>query len=217
MTLSTSPVSLTREGWEREAPEPSYRGDGTSPNPARMWGMGNQHQSMGPAGSKMGLYRFMDWTLKNRDYRDKTERCLLLPVTGILGTTAMDGKRDHSCVPSLQSTHCCYSWRQGSGLGDPLLCPKQAFLSPMAQLAGCSSPHHSMSTAPGPQATHPYCCGGQEPLVCVSRGGWTTVIIHATAAALSAFLEFNQVRCFFSLCHPPRPTPCSFPPVCHSQ
>lgn len=66
MTLSTSPVSLTREGWEREAPEPSYRGDGTPPNPARMWGMGNQHQSTGPAGSKMGLYRFMDWTLKNR-------------------------------------------------------------------------------------------------------------------------------------------------------
>lgn len=120
----------------------------------------------------------------------------------------MDGKRNHSCVLSLQSTHCCccYCWRQGRGLGDPLLCPKQAFLSQMAQLAGCSSPHHSTSTAPGP-----HCCGGQEPLVCLSRRGWTAVIIHAAAAALSAFSEPSQVRCFFSLCLPPRPTPCSFP------
>lgn len=30
----------------------------------------------------MGLHRFMDWRLKNRDYRDKTERSLLPPENG---------------------------------------------------------------------------------------------------------------------------------------
>lgn len=52
MTLSTFPLSLTGEDWEREAPEPSYRGDGTTPDSAGMGEMGNQHQSMSQQAAK---------------------------------------------------------------------------------------------------------------------------------------------------------------------
>lgn len=72
-----------------QSPSPGKAGRGRLLNPRtdRMWGMGNQHQSTGPAGSKMGLYRFMDWRLKTKITGTKQRDTFYcpLPVTGDSG------------------------------------------------------------------------------------------------------------------------------------
>lgn len=148
-----------------------------------------QDREMPSASSNWGFWAQLQWMV-----RETIPVCSLYRAP----TAAAAGGRELGWV-----THCSV--------------PSRHFCPQWPSFAGCSSPHHSMSTAPGPQETHPHCWVEQESLVCLSRGGWTIVIIHAPAAALSVSPELSQVRCFFSLCCPSHPTLCSLSPVCHSQ
>lgn len=74
--LPTFPVSLTREGWEREAPEPSYRWD---------VGDGKSASKHGASRQQNGIIQIHGLEIKNKDYRDETERYLLLPPSSDWG------------------------------------------------------------------------------------------------------------------------------------